>query len=118
MAVIDPPEDAVAATSMALDATGGRLAVAWLEAGGTIRITCYEAAREWQPIVGTARGRGRRSRDRLVPLTPSSADAVDQAVGIASAVVAKIETWASSGSITPMTFWRVRRWTHDPQLSK
>lgn len=52
VAVIDPPEDAVAATSMALDATGGRLAVAWLEAGGTIRITCYEAAREWQPIVG------------------------------------------------------------------
>ena len=31
---------------------------------------------------------------------------------------AKIETWASSGSITPKTFWRVRRWTHDPQLSK
>ena len=31
---------------------------------------------------------------------------------------AKIETCASSGSITPKTFWRVRRWTHDPQLSK
>ena len=31
---------------------------------------------------------------------------------------AKIETCASSGSITPNTFWRVRRWTHDPQLSK
>ena len=30
----------------------------------------------------------------------------------------KIETWASSGSITPRTFWRVRRWTHEDQLSK
>ena len=30
----------------------------------------------------------------------------------------KIETCASSGSMTPMTFCRVRRWTHEPQLSK
>ena len=30
----------------------------------------------------------------------------------------KIETWASSGSITPRTFWSVRRWTHEDQLSK
>jgi hypothetical protein len=31
---------------------------------------------------------------------------------------AKLETWASSGSITPKTFWSVRRWTQAPQLSK
>jgi hypothetical protein len=30
----------------------------------------------------------------------------------------KIETWASSGSMTVMIFWSARRWTHDPQLSK
>ncbi len=30
----------------------------------------------------------------------------------------KIDTCASSGSITPKTFCRVRRWTHEPQLSK
>ena len=33
-------------------------------------------------------------------------------------VGAKIEIWASSGSITPRTFWSVRRWAHEPQLSK
>ena len=31
---------------------------------------------------------------------------------------AKMDTCASSGSMTPKTFWRVRRWTHEPQLSK
>ena len=31
---------------------------------------------------------------------------------------AKIATWASSGSITPMIFCRASRWTHDPELSK
>ena len=30
----------------------------------------------------------------------------------------KIETWASSGSITPKTFWRASVCAHDPQLSK
>ena len=30
----------------------------------------------------------------------------------------KIETWASSGSMTPKIFWSVRRWTQPPQLSK
>ena len=30
----------------------------------------------------------------------------------------KIDTCASSGSITPKTFWSVRRWTQEPQLSK
>jgi hypothetical protein len=30
----------------------------------------------------------------------------------------KIDTCASSGSITPKTFCSVRRWTQDPQLSK
>ena len=40
----------------------------------------------------------------------------DQVVGTGSA--AKMETWASSGNITPRTFWSVRRWTHEAQLSK
>jgi hypothetical protein len=30
----------------------------------------------------------------------------------------KIETCASSGSITPKIFWSARRWTQEPQLSK
>ena len=30
----------------------------------------------------------------------------------------KIETWASSGSITPKTFCSASVWAHDPQLSK
>ena len=35
-----------------------------------------------------------------------------------AAVALKIETCASSGSITPKIFWSVRRWTQEPQLSK
>jgi hypothetical protein len=35
-----------------------------------------------------------------------------------AAVALKIETCASSGSITPKIFCSARRWTHDPQLSK
>ncbi len=58
---------------------------------------------------------------------PSSAavwpDGAGGATGRSQAVgtgwpAAKIDTWASSGSITPMTFCRVSRWTHEPQLSK
>ena len=30
----------------------------------------------------------------------------------------KMETWASSGSMTPMIFCRASKWTHEPQLSK
>ena len=30
----------------------------------------------------------------------------------------RIETCASSGSITPRIFWTVRMWTQEPQLSK
>ncbi len=45
----------------------------------------------------------------LAPREPQLATGVPEA---------KIETWASSGSITPKTFCRDRRWTHDPQLSK
>ncbi len=42
-----------------------------------------------------------------------------QAVAVAgSGEAEKIETWASSGSITPRTFWSVRRWTHEDQDSK
>jgi hypothetical protein len=41
----------------------------------------------------------------------------DQA-GVAVCAGVKIETCAASGSIRPNTFWRVRRWTQLPQLSK
>ena len=40
----------------------------------------------------------------------------DQAVGADLPAGAKIETCASSGSITPKTFWRVRRWTQLPSF--
>ena len=51
---------------------------------------------------GTAPARGRRRLRRCAP----------------AAVALKIETCASSGSITPKIFCSARRWTHDPQLSK
>ena len=50
VASVDPPEGAVAVTSMALDATGDRLAVAWLEQGGTIRIECYDGSDDWRRV--------------------------------------------------------------------
>jgi len=52
VASITPPDDAVAATSMALDATGDRLAVAWLDAGGAIRIECYDGSMDWRRVAG------------------------------------------------------------------
>ena len=47
----------------------------------------------------------------------ADADAVGQAAGTGWPAE-KIETWASSGSITPKTFWSASVWAHDPQLSK
>jgi hypothetical protein len=43
--------------------------------------------------------------------------AQDPAV-VASAAALKIDTWASSGSISPRIFWRVNWWTQLFQLSK
>ena len=50
VASVDPPDGAVSVTSMALDATGDRLAVAWLEAGGSIRIECYDGSDDWRRV--------------------------------------------------------------------
>lgn len=48
VAKIDPPDGAVAVTSLALDADGSRLAVAWLTEGGSVRVLAYERAHGWR----------------------------------------------------------------------
>ena len=54
LAVVDPPPDAVAAISMALDATGDRLAVAWVQRDDAIAIAIYDASLEWKRVAGPA----------------------------------------------------------------
>ena len=44
VAKIDPPDGAVAVTSLALDADGSRLAIAWLTDGGSVRVLAYGRA--------------------------------------------------------------------------
>ena len=48
LASIDPPDGAVAVTSLALDADGSRLAVAWLTDGGTVRVLAYTRSDRWR----------------------------------------------------------------------
>jgi hypothetical protein len=48
LASFDPPDGAVAVTSLALDADGSRLAVAWLMDGGTVRVLAYTRADRWR----------------------------------------------------------------------
>jgi hypothetical protein len=50
IAKIDPPDGAVAVTSLALDADGSRLAVAWLTDGGSVRVLAYEHAHDWREV--------------------------------------------------------------------
>lgn len=50
IAKIDPPDGAVAVTSLALDADGSRLAVAWLTDGGSVRVLSYERAHGWRAV--------------------------------------------------------------------
>ena len=50
IAKIDPPDGAVAVTSLALDADGSRLAVAWLTDGGSVRVLAYERAHGWREV--------------------------------------------------------------------
>ena len=118
VAIVEPPPNAVAAISMALDARGDRLAVAWVQRDDAIAIAIYDGSLRLGARGRTVHGRCRGGGARLVPLTARVGGRSGQAVGTASVVAEKMETWASSGSITPMTFCRVRRWTHDPQLSK
>ena len=60
--------------------------------------------------------RPRACRRALVACVVAAAAGQGQAG--AGACAAKIETCASSGSMTPKIFWSVRRWTQLDQLSK
>ncbi len=55
IARIDPPDKAVAVTSLALDADGARLAIAWLTEGGSVRVLAYARADRWRAfdVTGT-----------------------------------------------------------------
>jgi hypothetical protein len=55
VASIDPPDKAVAATSLALDADGSRLAIAWLTEDGTVRVLAYTRAGDWRPAEVTGK---------------------------------------------------------------
>ena len=50
LAKIDPPDGAVAVTSLALDADGSRLAIAWLTDGGSVRVLAYGRADRWRAV--------------------------------------------------------------------
>ena len=62
--------------------------------------------------------RGARRGGRLASLRMWRPGRGARGQAVTASAAAKIETCASSGSITPKTFWSARRWTHDPQLSK
>ncbi len=55
---IDPPDDAIGVSSIALDARGRRLAIAWLTDDGVIRVAVHDKAAEWrrvaEPSIGDA----------------------------------------------------------------
>ncbi len=57
---VDLPAGAVAPSSVALDATGGRLAIAWLTDARTINVAVHAKARDWRrvgmPTIGKAAG--------------------------------------------------------------
>jgi hypothetical protein len=50
LATIDPPDGAVAVTSLALDADGSRLAVAWLTDAGSVRVLAYARSDRWRAV--------------------------------------------------------------------
>ena len=52
VAIVEAPPDAVAAISMALDAGGDRLAVAWVQRDDAIAIGIYDGSREWVRVAG------------------------------------------------------------------
>ncbi len=57
---IDPPDGVVTASALALDATGSRLAIAWLGKDGKVQVAIHEQAAGWrrvaEPAVGDAEG--------------------------------------------------------------
>jgi hypothetical protein len=48
--MIGAPDGAVAVTSLALDADGARLAVAWLTDAGSVRVLAYARADRWRAV--------------------------------------------------------------------
>ena len=53
---IDPPDDAIGVSSIALDAKGQRLAIAWLTDGGVIRVAVHDRAAEWRRVAEPSLG--------------------------------------------------------------
>jgi hypothetical protein len=55
---VDPPPDAITASAVALDAGGGRLAIAWLTDAGIIRVAVHDRDAGWrrvaEPSIGDA----------------------------------------------------------------
>lgn len=60
IASIDPPGDSTTAIAFALDATGQRLAVAWVTKDGAVSLAVHDGRSDWrrvaQPEIGSARG--------------------------------------------------------------
>ena len=52
VAIVEAPPNAVAAISMALDADGDRLAVAWVQRDDAIAIGIYDGSLEWVRVAG------------------------------------------------------------------
>ena len=50
LATIDPPDGALAVTSLALDMEGSRLAIAWLTDAGSVRVFAYSRADRWRAV--------------------------------------------------------------------
>ena len=50
LAMIGAPDGAVAVTSLALDADGSRLAVAWLTDAASVRVLAYARADRWRAV--------------------------------------------------------------------
>ena len=130
IASIEPAGGATTAIGFALDATGQRLVVAWAGQGGAVTLAIHDARADWRRVAKPPPGPGDGAR-RVALAAPTggapgqprrragpSAPGPLRSQAVTGSAAAKMETWASSGSITPKTFWRVRRWTHDPQLSK
>ena len=111
---------AVSVASMALDAdghaAGGRLARATAARSGS---PCHDRIGRLAARGVAADGQARRER-----WSPGSADPFRQRAarvrrsGPAPASPRRSRPGRPRAASRPKTFWRVRRWTHDPQLSK
>jgi len=54
---IDPPPNAVAPVSLALDAKGTRLAIAWLTDGGTVDVAIHDRTDGWRRVASLDQGK-------------------------------------------------------------